>query len=88
MIMDEQAIKDCIRDTLEWKLYKDTIKGEEVWCYPRGNGDYIPINYISEDEIDMLRTDCWDDAESELGELDDIDLFDDLFDEVFYDEMM
>lgn len=86
--MDEQTIKDCIRDTLEWRLSKETIKGEEVWCYVREYSDYIPINYMTEDEIDMLRTDCWDDAEDELGELDNWDLFSDLFDEVFYDEMM
>lgn len=85
--MNEQAIKDCIRDTLEWRLSKEIIKGEEVWCYWR-NYDYVPINYMTEDEIDMLRTDCWDDAEDELGELDDWDLFSDLFDEVFYDELM
>lgn len=84
--MDEQAVKQIIRDTLEWELTKDTIRDEEVWCYSRNNGDYVPVRYISEDEMDILRDRCWDDAELELGEVDDIDLFDDWFDDVFYDE--
>lgn len=87
--MDEVAVKNIIRDTLEYRLTKETIKGEEVWCYAREYGDYVPINYITEDEIDMLRNDCWDDALYEFDEDDlDIDIFDELFDEVFYDEMM
>jgi len=86
--MDEQAVKNIIRDTMAWKLTEETINGKKVWCYSRGNGDYIPVKYISEDERDILINSCWDDVELELGEIDDIDLFDDWFDDVFYDEFM
>lgn len=91
--MTEKEMKDSIRDSLEWLLTKETVKGEEVWGYLRsgygGRGeDFIPISYLTEDEIEMLSADCYDDLEREYGEVDDYDLFEELFNEVLYDEMM
>ena len=35
--MTEQEMRDSIRDSLEWLLTKETVKGEEVWGYLRSD---------------------------------------------------
>ena len=89
--MNEQECMDSILDTLSYRL--EQVDGGNLgtqWCYSRdgygGRGyDYIPIQYITEDEIEMLLEEALDDYEStyDYDPDNDYDTFEELFNQVF-----
>jgi len=88
--MDEQECFDSILDTLTYIFERVDVRGVEQWCYPRGDYsgrdfyDYIPIQYLTDDEIESIKLSASDDYDM-LYDSDDYDwdTFEMLFDEAF-----
>lgn len=88
--MDRQELYDYILDNLQYRLEQIQTRNGLEWCLyisdysGRDFGDSIPLQYVTEDRIEALRDEVWDDAEYECDCELDLDEFDDVFEEVFY----
>jgi hypothetical protein len=88
--MDTQELYDWILDNLTYRLEKVDGKHGEQWCYPEGDSsgrDFykeIPIQYLSDDSIESIAEEVFDDFEYEYDDADWED-FHEIFEEVFYD---
>ena len=89
--MNEQELYDYILDNLDYRLEK--VEGDQgiKWCLPIG--DYsgrdfyrnIPIEYITDEQIENLCFEVFNDAEVDFGEDEiDYDFFEEVFENVFY----
>ena len=88
--MNNQELYDWILDNLTYRLEKVDGKHGEQWCYPEGDSsgrDFykeIPIQYLSNDSIESIAEEVFDDFEYEYDDADWED-FHEIFEEVFYD---
>ena len=89
--MSEQECLDWITDNLDSRFELVTTKDGEEWTYPVG--DYsgrdfyknVPLRYLSDEQIDHIRDEVWDDFDFEgYSDETDYELFEDLFYDAFY----
>ena len=87
--MSSQELYDYILDNLTYRFEKVDGKHGEQWCYPESDSsgrDFykdIPIQYLSDDSIESIAEEVFDDFEYEYDDA-DWDEFYAVFEEVFY----
>ena len=89
--MNSQEVYDYILDNLTYRFEKVDGKHGEQWCYPEGDSsgrdfyNNIPIQYLSDDRIESIAEEVFDDFEDDFEAYDaDWDEFYEVFEEVFY----